>query len=156
MFCPCPRHEHEPVANLAPGTIIEAGQRFLASRRELEVWRRRQLDTVHRERSLRTPLGRKRLFFGPVERMKREIFNFPIQSTAADLINRAFRGLHAQSAPVFLQWHDYLGVECLAGDAKLWGDNLTIAMQAPCPEMSDAVFPVEIKVERPLGTKAAV
>lgn len=151
VFCPCPRHKHDPIVNLEPGTIIEASRRFLANRPEIESSRYRLLDEVRKTHALRTPLGRKRLFFGPVDSIKREIYNFPIQSTAADLINRAMRRLHKQNAPIFLQWHDSLGVEAPLADAERWGNQVRAAMTAPCPELSGTVFPVELKFESPLG-----
>lgn len=152
VFCPCPRHEHEPVANLEPGTIIEASKRFLANRPEIERSRWRLLDEVRRTHALHTPLGRRRLFFGPVDAMKREIFNFPIQSTAADIINRAMRKLYTNNITAFLQMHDYLGTEAKLGDAQQTGERIRTVMEAPCPELNDAVFPVELKFELPWGS----
>lgn len=153
VFCPCHRHEHEPVVNLEPGTIITASQRFLSNRPEIERARWRLLDEVRKTRCLRNPLGRKRLFFGPVDAVKREIYNWPIQSTAADLINRATIKLHKQQLPLFMQWHDYLGAEVPVAAAEQTGSLIKSAMEAPCAEMGGYVFPVEVKYELPFGVE---
>ena len=153
VFCPCPRHEHEPVTNLEPGTIVAASQRFLANRPEIERSRYRLLDEVRKNRSLRMPLGRKRLFFGPTDAVKREIYNAPIQTTAAELINRAMRKLHQQGLPIFLQLHDYLGAEVPLSQAAETAAQIKAAMEAPCEELGGATFPVDVKFELPWGNE---
>ena len=82
--------------------------------------------------------------------MKRELFNWPIQSTAADIINRAMLELwNAHNAPFWLQMHDALYLEVPLEEAPLWKQRLQAAMEATLPEMPGCKFPIEVKVQRP-------
>jgi DNA polymerase-1 len=155
VFCPCPRCAHlvPPMVNLPAGKITAAGQRFMANRPELERWREAQVQHVLRYRYLQTPMGRRRWFFGPVGAWKREAFNWPIQTTAAEVINRAMLTAWRRwpGAPFFLQWHDYLGLEVPEGEVELWSSRLVEVMEEPIPEMGGLSLPVELKVERAIG-----
>ena len=159
VFCPCPRCADlaPPTANLPAGTIQQASQRYLGNRPEVQQRRAQILADARQHHAISNPFGRKRFVFGPVDRVKRELFNWPIQSTAADVINRAMRQLWADyKAPFWLQMHDYLGLEVPITEAELWKQRLKAAMEAPVPEMGGISFPVEVKVERPWDTKFVI
>ena len=152
-FCPCPRCKQEAVVNLPPGSIIRAGQRFMANRPEITSWREDRLAEVRANRCL-TVVGRRRYFFGPLDSVKREVYNFPIQFIAAWRINRAMRLLHeAAAAPLVIQLHDRLVVEVPVEEVDLWRDRLKLAMEAPVLELDGVQFPVDVEVERPWGVK---
>lgn len=156
-FCPCPRCRDKvpPMVNLTPGTIIRAGQRFLANRPEVETWRAAQLQEVRDHRYLNV-MGRRRYFWGPPDSVKREVFNFPIQFIAAWRINRAMRELHERwAAPIVLQLHDRLVVEVPVEEVQVWGDRLKVVMESPVEEMGGVQFPVDLVVEAPWGVELA-
>lgn len=156
-FCPCPRCTTKvpPTINPPPGSIIKAGQRFMSSRPEITAWREARLAEVKSAKCL-TVMGRRRYFFGPLDAVKREVFNFPIQFIAAWRINRAMRELHSlYEAPIVIQLHDRLVVEVPAADATLWGDRLRKVMESPVSELAGIQFPVDVEVESPWGVHCA-
>ena len=154
-FCPCPRcaHHAPPMVNLKPGTITQAGQRFLGNRPEIEVWREARLAEVRETRAL-TVVGRRRYFFGPLSAVKREVFNFPIQFLAAWRINRAMRELHYRwGAPLVMQKHDELIAEVPTAEVEVWEDRMRRAMESPVEELGGVRFPVDVEVQSPWGVK---
>lgn len=154
-FCPCPRCRDKvpPMVNLPPGTIIRAGQRFLANRPEIDTWRAARLQEV-RDTHYLNVMGRRRYFWGPVDTVKREVFNFPIQFIAAWRINRAMRQLHdVWEAPIVIQLHDRLVIECPTEDVGMWAYRLRLAMESPVREIGGVSFPVDVKVEAPWGNE---
>lgn len=144
-FCPCPRcrKPNEVEVNLAPGTIIAAGQRFMANRTEITVWREKMLAEV-REKKYLEVVSRRRYFWGPLDSVKREVFNFPIQFIAAWRINRAMRRLHEAGAPLVLQMHDNLMVEVPTAELEVWKGRMQEAMEAPVAELGGVSFPVDV------------
>lgn len=154
VFCPCPRcRKPEDVeVNLPPGTITRAGQRFLGNRPEIAAWREARLREVRDTRCL-TVVGRKRYFFGPLASVKREVFNFPIQFLAAWRINRAMRGLDALGAPIVMQVHDSLMVECPREEAGHWRDVMREQMEDRVDELGGVEFPVDVEVQAPWGVE---
>jgi DNA polymerase-1 len=153
-FCPCHRcvEKVPPSLNLPAIKITEASQSFLFNRPEILSWREGLLREVKDTHALVTPLGYKRFIFDNPWRVKNEIYNIPIQTTASHIINRAMRlGHERYGAPYCLQMHDYLGVEVPEGEAELWATRLTEVMTEPVPEFDGYQFPVEVKVESPWG-----
>lgn len=53
------------------------------------IWRDRTLQQVHAHRALTNAFGRTRIFYGNDRDIEKEALNFPIQSGAASVINRA-------------------------------------------------------------------
>lgn len=162
-FCPCPLCSAKVPAtlDLPRLKIVETTARYFARHPHILELRRDIETSVKRTRSFTNPLGRKRYFYGPWDSIKREAYNWPIQSTAADIINRAMRRLHTEyNAPFVLQMHDSLMVEVPEADARLWQDRLKAVMTSPVPELGGTVFPVgdkdtnwEPSVEGPWGVE---
>lgn len=153
-FCPCPRCVTRVPATLDMPRlkIVETTNRYFARHPQLLEFRRDIEQAVRRDRAYTNPLGRKRPFYGPWTAVKREAYNWPIQSTAADIINRAMRRLHNEfGAPIVLQMHDSLMLEVPARTADMWAARLRRVMAAPVPELGGTVFPVDVKVEAPWG-----
>lgn len=156
VFCPCWRCEAlaPPSLNLPAVKITAAGQAFLHNRPEIERWRERLIEGVLATRTLTNPLGRKVMPLGPIRDLRRFLFNWPIQSTAADIINRAMRrGWERYRLPYFLQMHDYLGVECPECEAEERMAQLVEVMEEVVPEMPGLHLPVEPKIESPWGVE---
>jgi DNA polymerase-1 len=153
-FCPCPRCIARVPATLDMPRlrIVETTSRYFARHPQLLELRRDIEQAVRRDRAYTNPLGRKRPFYGPWTAVKREAYNWPIQSTAADIINRAMRRLHDEfAAPIVLQMHDSLMLEVPERLAGQWATRLSAVMSAPVPELAGTVFPVDVKVEAPWG-----
>lgn len=53
---------------------------------EYREWYDATIDLVRRTRTLYNAFGRNRIFLGPIDKVERESLNFPIQSTAADIM----------------------------------------------------------------------
>jgi DNA polymerase-1 len=151
-FCPCPRcvGDVPPVVNLPPGTITKAGQRFLSNRPEIEKWRQLMLREVRDTKALRV-MGRLRYFFGPVDAVKREVFNFPIQFIAAWIMNRATRAIHEMGGELVMQLHDALMLEVPEREAGLWSGRLAQVMEKPVEELGSVVFPTDAEIHKPWG-----
>jgi DNA polymerase-1 len=153
-YCPCPRCEDKLPPSVALPRITEASARWLSRHPALTRWRDEISHTVATTSCLTNPLGRRRYFLEPWPRPKRMAWNWPIQSTAADIINRAMVRLHREhAAPLWLQMHDYLGVEVPSAEAPRWAEVLTEVMEAPVPELGGVRFPVDLKIESPWGVE---
>jgi DNA polymerase-1 len=153
-FCPCPRCVAKAPAtlDLPRLKIVETTSRYFARHPQLLELRRDIEHAVRRDRAYTNPLGRKRPFYGPWTAVKREAYNWPIQSTAADIINRAMRRLHDEyAAPIVLQMHDSLMLEVPERTADMWAGRLASVMSAPVPELDGTIFPVDVKIEKPWG-----
>jgi DNA polymerase-1 len=152
-YCPCPRCEAKLPPNVPRLSINQSSQRWLAAHPRVLLWREEISKQVASDGCLINALGRKRYFLEPWPRCKRQAWNWPIQSLAADIINRAMLKLYREHRPpFFLQMHDYLGLEVPEAEAGYWGEVLVDAMTAHIPEVG-ASFPVDLKIEGPWGVK---
>lgn len=148
-FCPC---ERWGCAAKNPTTPTrEAAERAQiywqhAHRRVLD-WQDELIRETRRRNHYTSPFGFRRYFWKPWGgEAERELLNFPIQHTAATIINRAQRRLHAVGAPVFMQMHDYLGLLVPANESDLWAEQLEKTMTEPVPELGGVNFPVDLTV----------
>jgi DNA polymerase-1 len=153
-YCPCPRCEAKlpQVLEVSRPTVTAASQRYFATHPCYMRYRDEVGKSVSESQCLTNPLGRKRYFCEPWPRCKRAAWNWPIQSTAADIINRAMIELHRRyRAPIALQLHDALYFEIPDTEIDLWTARATEVMAAPIPEFGGASFPVDVEVEAPWG-----
>jgi len=120
---------------------------WFARHHKFSLWRNRLLDAFgpHGTRSIKMPSGWRSPFVQPwSNELRREAFNRPIQHTAAWIIMRAERRLHAMGCPLILQHHDSLVAEVPEGEAESWRARMVEAMQHPVPLAGrDVIFPVE-------------
>lgn len=163
LFCPCPkctpRIKGEPdfgSRNFEKATIFGLSVSRLEMRRIADRWFARHQPVLRFRRELReqvtrfhyyeSPFGAKRWVFGPWKDVEREVYNLPMQWTAARLTNRAMTRLHQQfAAPIVLQHHDSLALEVPVQEADLWSERLRAAMEVPVVELGGTVFPVDLK-----------
>jgi len=68
-------------------------QRYRDQHPKYTEWYDKTVETIKKQRWLRNPFGRIRYFLGSEYEIVREGLNFPIQSTAADLMNLALIGI---------------------------------------------------------------
>lgn len=71
-----------------------AKQRYMDSHPVYVRWRDTITDTVRRTRQVKNAFGRVRTFYGNDRDIVKEALNFPIQSAAASIINRATVAIH--------------------------------------------------------------
>jgi DNA polymerase-1 len=156
-YCPCPRCEEHlpPTMDLPRLKVTESSRRWLGNHPRVLAWRNEVSKSVNRDRSYTNIFGRKRFYFGPASSVKREAWNWPIQSTAADLINRAMVNGHRRyQLPFVLQMHDELMMEVLEGDVDACTAQLREVMEEPVPELGGVSFPVDVDVEVRWGVGA--
>jgi DNA polymerase-1 len=149
-YCPCPRCEgHQPpTLDLPLLKITKAGEGWLSRHSRVLTWRAALEKEVQFSRCLTNKLGRKRFFFAPVRVCKREVYNWPIQSMAAELINRAMvLGHEEYGLPFVMQLHDSLMVEVPLSEVAARSAQLREVMEQPVPELGGVVFPVDLDVE---------
>lgn len=107
-------------------------------------------DEIKKHRRLRTPLGRVRIFIGAMADVIRAGYNFPIQGTAADIINRALIALDRiipEPNGVALQCHDELLFEVREREVEEYLILTKGVMEAPVLINGTAcVFPTTAKV----------
>lgn len=154
LFCPCPRCADKvpPTVKLPRSQITEASQRWFAIHEPVLRFRERLAEQVRQHHFYVNPLGRKRYFCTPWPSVERELYNFPMQSTAADIINRAMRVLHEEyNAPIVLQMHDSLMLEVPSGTIAHWSFILREVMERPVAELDGTTFPVDVEVGESWG-----
>lgn len=119
--------------------------------------------TVLRERRLENAFGRVRYFLGRENEIVREGLNFPIQSTAADIINVAMIKLHELRESGKLkgnligQVHDSLLFEVPKSLVKKEAKIIKTVMEAPVIiGGAECVFPVDVEVGANWGALKAL
>jgi len=150
MFCPCPK-----CADKVPDTLslsrndMKAAELRWFAKHSAVKWFREELDELAKnqgiKRSYTTPFGYKRIFFNPYPDVMTEVYNFPMQATAAGLMNRSFVEAMEAGLPIVLQMHDELVMECPRDEALGMGRQLKEIMERPVAEMGGTVFPVDAK-----------
>ena len=153
LFCPCPKcvAKVPPTATLGKEEIVKASQRWFHIHAPVPRWRDALVESVRYSKTYTNPMGRKRYFCAPYPEYLRELYNCPMQSTAAEIINAATIRLHNLNAPLILQHHDALVLEVPETEVQYWGRVLKTEMERPVPELGDAVFPVDLTVGNAWG-----
>lgn len=121
-------------------------------------WAEKTQQTVVATRTLRNAFGRVRIFLGnkPImgkdEGVKRAGLNFPIQSTAADIINMALINIYDKykddkDLKILFQIHDSLIFEAPKKKARVYAKDLKKLMEAPVEIEGERVsFPVDVNI----------
>lgn len=116
-------------------------------------WVRKTLTEVAKGKTLRNAFGRIRIFLGDPNEIEKEGLNFPVQSAAADIINKALLSLyedsrfHRLSADLVAQVHDALVFEVSTDDIESLGRLLERHMQKRIDYQGEQrIFPVDISV----------
>jgi len=117
----------------------------------IKAWHAEVKEELRRTRSIDSPFGRKRMFFGPLRGTRgaatiRKAIDYRPQSGTADLINLGIISLYAslpEGAEILLQNHDAILVQC-SPDQE--GEVRTLIKRAmEIKVLGDMVVPVEIK-----------
>lgn len=122
------------------------------------VWVEELEETLKRERCLENGFGRKRYFMGSDQEILREGLNFPIQSTAADILNITLIRLHKAiksgklKAKIVGSVHDSLLFEVdEKGYKKVAGEIKKIMEQPVKLQGKMCSFPVDVEVGKDWG-----
>lgn len=119
---------------------------FYRANKEIVVWRDKLVKEVYSTRRYTNCFGRSRLFMGNITSMYSEIINYPIQSTAADIINEAMLRI---DLPYVAQIHDQLVVEVPEKEAKATSEKLKEGMEFKFTINGYEIFiPVDVKIGR--------
>lgn len=104
---------------------------------QLRVWHQDIQNQLRRDRTLITPLGRKRVF---TERWGDNLFRgayaFIPQSTVGDMLNISLGNFYykwGKEVDILLQLHDAIYIACPEEDVSLWIERLRDAMIWPIP-----------------------
>lgn len=144
-----------PELNLTYNHFVEIDEAYRAAHPAYDKWYNQTVKTVQSRQWLSNAFGRVRYFLGRPEEIVREGLNFPIQSTASDIINTAMIGIHALiidgslKAKLVGQVHDSLLFEVPKGSYKKQATIIKGVMQQPVSINGRRVsFPVDAEVGR--------
>lgn len=139
-----------PDLGLTFSQFAQADQRFRRAHPAIAKWSAKTIDTVRSTRTLYNAFGRVRFFLGRPDEIERAGLNFPIQSTAADILNFALIKLGKtlpKGALLCGTVHDSVIVECGKSQVRAVVKILKAAMEAPTDVNGNEVsFPVDIEV----------
>ena len=108
-----------PELELTFKEFVEAKERYMEAHPVYVAWRERITSEVTQNRQVRNAFNRVRTFYGSSRDIIKEALNFPIQSAAASIINRAMVRIHRRLkegsyvSRLQAQIHDELRLEVL-------------------------------------------
>jgi len=152
LFCPCERWgcaaKSDTPKTQSRAQALKAEARWAATRGKSEQFFTALVSKTRQTNYYTTVFGFRRYFLKPwnTGEAERELRNFPIQYTAATIINRAQVKLHAEGCPIIMQNHDELTIETPKQFAPHWVKRMRLHMEAPVPELGNVSFPVSINV----------
>lgn len=150
-----------PELHLSFQAFRDADERYRELHEKETLWLEKTKKEVLTKRELRNAFGRIRIFLGTENEIQREGVNFPIQSTAADIIGKAMIDLHEklkgfEGAKLLLQVHDSLLVQCKPRDKEKIKDLMKSCMEWKVTiNKKLVVFPVEFKTGSNWGEMVA-
>lgn len=136
-----------------PRKVVEdAGRRFLEANPEILQFRAKIKAELIRTKRLVNVYGRPRVFFGEIKDVLRAAYNTPIQSAAADTLNRAMIKV-AKRWPktIVLQVYDSLMMEVREEAAQDIAGEVKEILEAPVPEFGGYSFPAKVSVVHSWG-----
>jgi DNA polymerase I len=142
-----------PEANLTYEKMKAADDAYRQAHPKYVEWHDEIIQTVAETRTITNAFGRRRIFLGDENSIKREALNTPIQGTAADIANICLIQLHdwiesnKTTAKLVLQQHDAIMIECSKHEAKRIKDLMETIMQQQFTIWGyDVSFPVETAI----------
>lgn len=129
---------------------------FLLHPNHKSVYWGRIAQELKRSRTLNTPFGRKRTFFGRYdEKLLREAYSYIPQSTIGDLCCKALVGMYERieigrpdlEASILLNVHDSILVQCRIGTEREVSDLMGEAMRIPINIEGETIYiPTDSKI----------
>lgn len=126
-----------PELRLTFREFVAAKQRYMDSHPVYTAWRDGIAEKVTATRRVRNAFGRQRTFYGNARDIVKEALNFPIQSAAASIINRATVRIHRRlreegyATRLQAQIHDELRLEAPDEEVEAVVRMLHEEMEAP-------------------------
>ena len=138
-----------PELGLTYRQFVEADRRYRAAHPAYEKWANETVERTQTTRTARNAFGRVRFFLGSMEEIAREGLNTPIQSTAADILNRAIictLGSLPREMALCATVHDSIIVRCPKYQKEEAGRILKECMEQEFVVNGyQTVFPVDIE-----------
>jgi DNA polymerase-1 len=149
-----------PKLKLTFEAFKEADANYQSRHKAEQLWLQKTGDLAVSKRELKNIFGRIRIFLGTEDEVRREGVNFPIQSTAADIINPAMIELHEKArsfgSHLLLQVHDSLLFEVPKNQLKSFAKMVSEVMSSKVKIGRRLVsFPVEISIGSSWGEMKA-
>lgn len=146
FFCPCPRCKMPAEMQMSREEIRVAEARWMSKHTAVTKWRNALVRSVADTGWYTSPYGNRRKFMGPISEIKRELYNCPMQSTAADIMNEGMVLAHQNYLmPFVLQKHDEFIIEVPRHEKDKWVDRIRTIMERPIEPMGGVVFPIDIQ-----------
>ncbi len=148
LFCPCPRCSGKvpDTLSLSVSARKEAEDRWFSKHPRVLSWRKELVEQVRKDKSYTTAFGYKRFFFAPTSSNLPEIYNCPMQSNAAGLMNNSLVECDKVEVPLVLQMHDELVAEVEESRALDTAQEMKSIMERPIPELGNTIFPVDVAI----------
>ncbi len=133
--------------------FVDAKERYMEAHPVYVEWRQSIIARVKQTRQIENAFGRTRTFYGNARDIEKEALNFPIQSAAASIINRATIGiwnrLHkgGYRSRLQAQIHDELRLEVKKDELQEVAKIVEEEMASPLKFYDkERVFPIEMEI----------
>ena len=129
----------------------EAGKRakslFFRRNPEALIYRNKIKRELEKTRMLYTREGRPRIFFEKTKDALGQAGNYPMQGSAAGIMNECMVDIHREDRyPMLMQVHDFLLLEPNIGEEKECARFLKEKMEKPIHAFDGYIFPVDVKI----------
>ncbi len=148
LYCPCERCSTKvpPTLEIPTQRRAELEEAWYRKHQAVLEWRKALVAQVRRSKSYTTRFGYTRKFSAPVNSILPEIYNCPMQSNAAGLMNQRFIRLAKAGLVPAIQMHDENILEAPKAEAAGVAERAKEIMEAPSPELDGYSFPVTVKI----------
>ena len=142
----------ELFSDVSVDLIQSLSDRYLAAHPNIVEFRNNLKAQLYATRRIVNAFGRPRIFFDRLKDATRSAYNYPMQSGAADLINKAMIRIHKEFPDMLvLQVHDCVMLEVPEAQAIQVGRRVKEILEAPVPELNNYSFPAKVLVGHSWG-----
>lgn len=137
----------EMLSDIPLERIKDMQKKYMQEHPAIDLFRRRLVKALKREKKLTNAFGRPRIFFGRVEDVVKSGYNFPIQSSAADVMNTKLIQINNNPSlnSLVLQVHDSVMLEVEKEKENETKALLRAILEAPVKELDNYSFPAKIQ-----------
>jgi len=126
---------------------VRAKSNFFKKNPEALIYRNQIKREIERTKMIYTRDGRPRIFFGKMRDALGQAGNFPMQGSAAGLMNERMVIIDKDNFwPMLMQVHDFVMLEVPEAEAQQAADYLTKVLEAPSSVFDGYQFPVDCKI----------
>lgn len=142
----------EMLADISITRMKELEKKYFDAHPAIVRYRQKIKTQIYRKGTLINAFGRPRIFFTPPREALRAGYNYPMQSAAAEIMNRSLIEINKRFPKrLLLQVHDSLMLEVPAKEAEETKKGIIEIMETPVPELNNYSFPVKAKVGESWG-----